>query len=236
MSDHPLNLQSRLADLPAMHRVWHSHSEQALPFLSIASSRLELVVARHDGQLYVAVRGPETVPTVADCPPEGEWVGILFAHGVFFPQLPTAMLVNDGVVLPTASSRTFELGGSAWQFPTAENAETFVARLFKAGILAVDPVVTAVMRGEPVPLLARSLQRRFRQVTGLTHGAISQIERVHQAVALLQEGHSILDTVALAGYADQPHLTRALKRFVGQTPGQLVNDGQALPLSFDFSG
>jgi hypothetical protein len=32
-----------------------------------------------------------------------------------------------------------------------------------------------------------------------------------------------LETLWQAGYADQPHLTRSLKRFVGQTPAQIVH-------------
>jgi hypothetical protein len=30
----------------------------------------------------------------------------------------------------------------------------------------------------------------------------------------------------MADYADQPHLTRSLKRFAGQTPAQIVRPGQ----------
>jgi AraC-like DNA-binding protein len=32
---------------------------------------------------------------------------------------------------------------------------------------------------------------------------------------------SPLDAARLAGYADQPHLTRSLTRYVGQTPSQI---------------
>jgi methylphosphotriester-DNA--protein-cysteine methyltransferase len=76
------------------------------------------------------------------------------------------------------------------------------------------------------------VQRRFLRATGLTHGAVSQIERAHRAVALLRQGVSILDTVERAGYADQPHLTRSLKRLIGQTPAQLAPESMAMPLSF----
>jgi methylphosphotriester-DNA--protein-cysteine methyltransferase len=58
--------------------------------------------------------------------------------------------------------------------------------------------------------------------TGLTHKSIQQIERAQQAVSLLERGVSILDAVHEVGYADQPHLTRALRRFIGQTPAQIA--------------
>ncbi|MEZ4678761.1 MAG: helix-turn-helix domain-containing protein [Caldilineaceae bacterium] len=78
----------------------------------------------------------------------------------------------------------------------------------------------------------RSVQRRFRHVTGLTQGQVSQIERARLAVALLQQGVSILDVVDLAGYADQPHLTRSLKRFAGQTPAQILSPELAKEMSY----
>ncbi|MCB0139261.1 MAG: AraC family transcriptional regulator, partial [Caldilineaceae bacterium] len=36
-------------------------------------------------------------------------------------------------------------------------------------------------------------------------------------------GVSILDAVDEAGYYDQPHLTRALRQWVGYTPAQILH-------------
>jgi methylphosphotriester-DNA--protein-cysteine methyltransferase len=66
------------------------------------------------------------------------------------------------------------------------------------------------------------VQRRYVQETGLTRRMIHQIERARTAMSLLQGGRSILDTVHEAGYYDQPHLTRSLRRFLGQTPAELT--------------
>jgi AraC-like DNA-binding protein len=43
---------------------------------------------------------------------------------------------------------------------------------------------------------------------------------------------SILDTLHQAGYFDQPHLTRSLKYFIGQTPAQIMHHSQPEQLSF----
>ncbi|MCB0192682.1 MAG: helix-turn-helix transcriptional regulator [Anaerolineae bacterium] len=225
-------MDSRPAESPLVETIWRSRSSQAGPFLSIAASRLELVVARHEGQLYCTVRGPETFPTMAHCPPDGEWLGIEFKHGVFLPHLRTGDLVNGEVKLPRASSRSFWLHGSAWEFPTFDNAEVFIARLIKEELLVHDPVVTSALQAQATDLSLRSVQRRFRRATGLTHGAISQIEQARLAVALLRQGVSILDTVALACYADHPHLTRSLKRLIGQTPVQLASESNPMQLSY----
>jgi len=60
--------------------------------------------------------------------------------------------------------------------------------------------------------------------TGLTHGCLRQIERARLAVSLLRSGSPILDVVHDAGYFDQPHLTRSLRRLTGQTPRQISSN------------
>jgi AraC-like DNA-binding protein len=227
-----LNIDSRPSDSPLVETIWRSQSHQAGPFLSMASSHWEMIVSQYEGRIYFSVRGPETHPTVAHCPPDGDWLGIQFKHGVFMPHLPVIELVNGGVELPEASSCSFWLHGSAWEFPTFENVDVFIARLVKEELLVCDPIVESTLQTHAIDLSLRSVQRRFLRATGLTHGAISQIERAHRAVALLRQGVSILDTVERAGYADQPHLTRSLKRLIGQTPGQLASGSNAMQLSF----
>jgi methylphosphotriester-DNA--protein-cysteine methyltransferase len=64
-------------------------------------------------------------------------------------------------------------------------------------------------------------------VTGLTHKTIQQIERARQALTMLQEGKHIADVVYETGYFDQPHLTRSLKLFAGQTPNEIVDNRPA---------
>jgi AraC-like DNA-binding protein len=89
-------------------------------------------------------------------------------------------------------------------------------------LLVREPVVDAVLQNRPLELSLRTVQRRFLHATGLTRGAFDQIERARQTVTLLEQGLSIADAVYWAGYADQPHLTRSLKHFMGQTPAQIL--------------
>jgi hypothetical protein len=35
-----------------------------------------MAVTRHRGKTFLTLRGPETKATTADCPAEGEWLGI----------------------------------------------------------------------------------------------------------------------------------------------------------------
>jgi AraC-like DNA-binding protein len=170
----------------------------------------------------MTVRGPETKALpLGDCPGDGEWLGVILKLGTFLPDLPTRLLVNDGVNLPTISRTSFWFSGSAWQFPTYDNAETFVDWLRRKGLLAREPTVEEALHRRLTDRSLSAVQRRFLRATGLTQSAVRQIERARYATHLLQCGASIPDTVLVAGYFDQPHLTRALKRFIGQTPAQV---------------
>jgi hypothetical protein len=99
-------------------------------------------------------------------------------------------------------------------FRTIENADIFVERLVREGLLLRDPVVEAALQGQLTDLTQRAVQYRFVQATGITQSTARQIERARSATLLLQQGVSILDTIQQAGYYDQPHLTRAAFVFV----------------------
>jgi AraC-like DNA-binding protein len=223
----------RPSDSPFVELVWCSHSEGTHPFLSIAQNRFELVISKFHGSLTVTVRGPETRATsVGNTPDEGEWIGILLKPGTFPSPLPVSSLVDGAIDLPMAANGTFWLGGSAWQFPDYENAEFFVRKLVHEGLLVHDPIIDAALYNQlNNDLSARAVQYRFLQATGITQNSMRQIERARYATCLLQQGLPILDTVAQAGYYDQPHLTRALKHLIGQTPAQLLHHSEPDQLS-----
>lgn len=214
--------EERPSDSSFVDMIWHSQSQGGGSFMSLAASKLEMVVTRQKDAISFSVLGPLTRAFLAPVPEDAEFIGITFKLGTFMPILPVSKLVDGGINLPEAASQSFWLHGSAWQLPTFDNADTFVDRLVHQGLLARDPIVEAALQGYGTDLSPRSVQRRFRRITGLTHGALVQIERARYAMTLLQQGVSILDTIDLAGYYDQPHLTRSLRHFIGQTPAQII--------------
>lgn len=216
------DLDARQSDSPFVEQIWRAHSVRSGMLNSVSTNCWEMVVSHLDGETFFTIRGPHTSPESLFLLPEGEWLGIRFKIGTFMPQFPPALLLNRDPTLPNAGDRSFWLDSSAWQFPDFENADTFVARLVKNGLLVRDPVVEGAMRGELSELSPRSIQRRFLQTTGLTQSTIRQIERARSAMAALQQGKPILDVIHEAGYYDQPHLTRALKRWLGETPAELA--------------
>jgi AraC-like DNA-binding protein len=229
-----LSFEDKLSDSPFVERIWRSHSDRAGTFLSVAAYHFEVAVTRHRGKTFLTLRGPETKATAVDCPAEGEWLGIRFKVGTFMPELPPSELSDrKDVTLPDATSRSFWLNGSAWEYPNFENAETFVKRLVQKGIITRDAAVDAAVRRQGQAPSLRSAQRHFLRATGLTHSTIRQIERARHATNLLRQGFSILDTVHEAGYFDQAHLTRSLKHRIGQTPVEIIRGRQQLSLLYN---
>ena len=209
---------------PIADKIWRTRSEPVESFSSVAITHSQMVVTKRKGLSYLTVRGPETRATIVPIPEDAEFFGVQFRLGAFLPALPVDQLVDNELTLPGAGSRSFWLNGSAWEYPTFDNVDVFLRRLMRKGLVARDPIVEDALQGRQTDLSLRSVQRRIRHTTGLTHAVIRQIERAHQAVALLEAGAEILDVVERSGYADQPHLTRALRRFIGHTPARIVRE------------
>jgi AraC-like DNA-binding protein len=215
----------RESDSPFVDSVWRTETQEGGTFMSVASIQWQMVFCRQYGKNYFTVRGPETKALVAPIPENAEFVGINFKLSTFMPHLPNSEITDVSPDLPEASGQRFWLHSESWEFPTFENADTFIERLMRQELVVHDPVVDATLQGRAQELSLRSVQRRFVRAIGLTHGEFDQIERAHQATALLEQGTPILDVVEHAGYSDQPHLTRSLKRFVGRTPAEILRNG-----------
>ena len=102
----------------------------------------------------------------------------------------------------------------------------------REGLLLHNPVVESALQGQLRNVTIRTARRHFLRTTGLTQSTIRQIERARYATLLIKQGASILDTVYEAGYSDQPHLTKSLKYFIGQTPAQIMGKGESVQVSF----
>lgn len=214
--------EERCSDSPFLETVIRGRTEGEGSAIRPAESHWHMVIARYEGRVHSILTG--ALPTSGIVPyTEGvELLWIKFALGTFLPSLPARKLLDRETILPEGACHSFWLNSSTWQLPDYDNVETFVARLVRDGTLVHDPVVYAAMQGHRQEIAPRTLRHRFLRATGLSHSHIHQIERARQAATLLRQGVSVLDTVYRVGYYDQPHLTRALKQWVGHTPAQLI--------------
>jgi AraC-like DNA-binding protein len=160
---------------------------------------------------------------------DGEWIGVRFKLGTFMPHQPVGTLIDRrDVNLPDRSGRSFVLEGSSWEYPSFENAESFVRRLVRAGLVVRDPAVEAALQGDIRTLSRRSAQRHFLFATGMTQTTHRKIEQARYAVSLLRRGVPIADAIHDAGYYDQAHLTRSLRQLIGETPARVLRQERQL--------
>lgn len=213
--------EERPSDSPYLDAVTRGRSVGEGSIIRPAEVRWHMVFTKYQGALYPFVVGPWSASGLVNFTEGAETLWVRFKLGAFLPGMTTRKILNKETVLPAAgASASFWLHGSAWQIPDFENVETFVDQLARDEALVLDPLVQAALEQGPQDVSPRTLRHRFLQATGLSRDHIRQFERAQRAAALLERGTPILDTVYEAGYYDQPHLTRELKRFTGKTPAQ----------------
>jgi AraC-like DNA-binding protein len=223
-----LTFEDRLSDSPLIERVWRSWSVGGGPFLSVATTNLEIVFSRVQGHVSATLRGPETRPSVVACPADGEWTAIRFRPGVRLAGASTGLLIDRNIDLPFGAGGRFALGGGDWSAPGFDDAEAFVGRLVRAGVLTFDQLVHASIAEDRPVVSPRAAQRRFIAATGMSFARLRQVHRARRAAVMLQGGASILDTAFACGYFDQAHLTRSLRAFIGETPARILHAEQQL--------
>ena len=213
--------EERQTDSPYIEGIARVFAETDIAPLCRADGGWELIVRQYQGRKSLLVAGPITKASVTSYPAGSEFLIIRFKLGLYIPSLPARNFIDREMPLPEASSQSVWLNGAPWQFFSYDNVETFLDRLVRDDALLWDPVVRDTLQDRPLEVSQRTVRHRFLHATGLTQTTLRQISRAHQAVSLLQQGVSILDAVYQLGYADQPHMTRSLKHFVGQTPAQI---------------
>jgi AraC-like DNA-binding protein len=215
-------VEGRTSDSPYLKTITHGYTAGNGTVIRPAETHWHMVLMRHLGEARLMVVGPWATSGEVSFGEGAELLWIKFTLGTFMPHLPTKTILNSEISLPGATSRSFWLNSSAWEFPDHANVETFIERLVRKEVLVRDPVIDSALQDQQPDIAERTIRYRFLRATGLTQSHIRQHERALQAARLLQQGVSILDTVYEAGYYDQPHLTRALKQFLGHTPAQIA--------------
>ncbi len=218
--------EDRLSGSELVESIWHTIAEEAGRYLAVADASWDFLIVRQRGQTQIHVAGAATAVAPITYEVGTEYIGIRMRVGTYMPHWPASDLVDSMHLLQCAGRDTFWMQDETLPLPDYNTVEPFIERLVRKGLLEQDPVIAAYLEGE-APGSLRSLQRRYLRATGMSPSYHQVIERARKAQDLLLKGQSILDTVFELGYSDQPHLTKALKRYLGQTPGQLARAAQA---------
>jgi AraC-like DNA-binding protein len=91
------------------------------------------------------------------------------------------------------------------------------------GVLADDPTIDSLVHlGHVVGCSPHHLSRLFHQRMGKTLVRHRWELRIHRALQQIRDPElTVAQVAAESGFADQAHLTRSVRRFLGVTPSQL---------------
>jgi AraC-like DNA-binding protein len=175
----------------------------------------------NDGEVFVA--GPDTVAEQSTAPPGSSFVALRFAAGTGPAVLgvPADALVDQQVPLaalwPAAEVR--RLAEAADPLAALQQA---ARRRWQRPDPAMVAVAAAARAGRPVASIAdscgfspRHLQRLCKSAFGYGPKTLHRILRLQRAVALARGGRGFADVSAVAGYADQAHLSREVRALAG---------------------
>lgn len=177
----------------------------------------DFVILKQGGQTNILLTGQTTMAVPLHFAPGDELLTISFKASAFLAFVPSLTLLDQALLLTRTGSH-FRLASDVFEIPTFENVEAFARSLMHKGHLCQDDVVEALLADHPLAYSSRSVQRHFVRTTGMTYAYFRQIQRARRAAALLQRGNPASDVAYETGYADQSHMSRSLKRILGQAP------------------
>ena len=199
---------------------------------------VDLVLRLHGGDGEWQAFGTSTRPLDVPVDPGGIYFGIRFQPGQsrHFLPLPGRLLTDTAQPLARpadlSAERLAELIArpdpafavdrllSRWlagQPPQPRRLDGALALLSRAA-----PGVTVTALSARLNLSRRQLERDFLEWVGVPPKLFMGIRRSQQALALLSRpspAAPLADIALAAGYTDQSHMTRELKRYLGITPG-----------------
>jgi hypothetical protein len=214
--------QTRQADSPHLESISSIRFTAAGQTLMRPDGCWDIAILRRGESLQVLRTGLTTRSVTYQHDAGDEILVISFKPSSFMSLMPGERMRDEGVLLEKFGSRNFWIGTDVREIPTFENADVFVERLAREGIIESNPIVASIVEGRPKAMSERTMQRHFLKTTGLTYKSFTQIERAQKAVSLLRMGRPAADVAFALGYTDQAHMINSLKFIMGQTPGELV--------------
>jgi len=182
----------------------------------------DFAILKQGDQVNVLRTGLTTQTVTYEHQAGDEILVISFKPQSFMPLMPGEVMRDEGVMLEKFGRAQFLLGDGAREIPTFENADVFVERLVRDGLIESNDIVASVVDGNPKAMSERTMQRHFLRTTGLTYKHFTLVQRAQQAVALLRMGRSAVDVAFALGFSDQAHMINSLRAIMGQTPGEIA--------------
>jgi len=215
---------STIEKSPFVAKVSFLQVDRAGETLASPDGTWDLVFIRN-AQSVRAIRTGLTTRPVRLWHSEGEEVlAISFKPSVNMATVDAIASLDKGYVLKS-DRKGFRVAGEVFEIPAFNNADVFVDRLARAGLLRANRAVQSILDGQRVAMSERTLQRQFKVTTGMTYKRFTMIERAGLAAERLRKGESAQNVVHALGFYDQAHLINSVREIIGQTPSQLDRHG-----------
>jgi hypothetical protein len=186
----------------------------------LADPCISIILVKSNSSTEVIIRGPETKPREELYMPGYTWIGIRLRPGVQLKNFPNQHFTDSFRMLPADSNGRFQFEGTLLQFPDFNNAEQLIEQMHDLGYISGK-----VINSQEFPkqgMSSKSYYRFIKRSTGLSPYKLHQLQRMAEAFHLLRQGVPPATVAAELGFADQAHLHRAVKQFLGHTPKELL--------------
>lgn len=220
MNDTKLYWKERSSELAAIDSVWTGSASEITPRTVLADPCSSIIFVKGSDSSQVILRGPETKPRGDILLPGYTWIGIRLKPGIQLKGFPVQHFTDKFRMLPADSSGHFEFEGTRLQFPGFEKVEQLIEHMYDLGYLSGKAFDGQALHKQGMS--AKSYSRHIKRSTGLSPYKLRQLQRMAEALRLLRQGVPAAKVASELGFADQAHLTRAAKQFLGHSPKELM--------------
>ncbi|HSW66746.1 MAG TPA: helix-turn-helix domain-containing protein [Bacillota bacterium] len=212
--------RERTPELESVASVWAIRAAVMMQRVVPADPCISIILVQSDASAEVIIRGPETAPRREILLPGYTWIGIRLRPGVQLKNFPAQQLTDSFRILPADSNGQFQFDGTLLQFPSFSNAEQLIKRMQDLGCISGKALNS--QESPQKVMSSKSYSRFVKRSTGLSPYKLHQLQRISEALRLLRQGMAAVTVASELGFADQAHLTRAAKQFLGYTPKELL--------------
>jgi len=212
--------RERTPELESITSVWAIRAAVMMQRIVPADPCVSIILVQSDASAEVIIRGPETAPRSEILLPGYTWIGIRLHPGVQLKDFPTRQLTDSFRILPADSNGQFQFEGTLLQFPSFSNAQELIKQMHDLGYISGKALNS--QESPQKVMSSKSYSRFVKRSTGLAPYKLYQLQRMSEALRLLRQGTPAVTVASELGFADQAHLTRAAKQFLGYTPNELV--------------
>lgn len=212
--------RERTSELESIASLWTGKAVEITPRTVLADPCISVILVKSETRAEIIIRGPETKPRTEILLPGYTWIGIRLRPGLQLKSFPVQQLTDSFRTLPASVNGQFRFEGTWLQFPSFKDAERLIKQMDDLGYLS-----GRVLHGQESPkqgMSSKSYSRFVKRNTGLSPYKLHQLQRMAEAFRLLRQGMPAATVASELGFADQAHLARAAKQFLGHTPKELL--------------